>query len=116
MSTVPPPQPRQACSIPLPMGGARGREGHEGKCLREEPVLQQPHGAEPLIWLPCLLTAGPKGSKSLRQKLESFSKEKKGEQPLLPTLWSCSPAEWEIFGGAELGGVQTFSSLLALSC
>lgn len=103
-------------SIPLPVGGACGREGHEGKCLRGEPVLQQLHDAEPLILLPSFLTAGPKGSKSIRQKLEIFSKEKRGEQPLLPMLWSRSPAEREIFGGAELGGVHTLSSLLALSC
>lgn len=120
---MPRPQPRQACSIPLPVGGACSREGHKGKrlrgkkgSLRGEPVLQQLHDAEPLILLPFFLTAGPKGSKSIRQKLEIFSKEKRGEQPLLPMLWSRSPAEREIFGGPELGGVHTLSSLLALSC
>ena len=62
---------------------------------------KQPNDVEFLLFLP---TVGPKGSKSIRQKLESFSKEKKGEQP--PSYLGFghySQTEWVIFNGDELG-------------
>ncbi|XP_035759568.1 rho GTPase-activating protein 6-like [Egretta garzetta] len=52
-----------------------------------------------------LAKVGPKGSKSIRQKLESFSKEKKGERPrfyprLLPAPaghhWLLVGLSWEV--------------------
>lgn len=66
-------------------------------------MLKQPNDAEPLLSF--LLIVGPKGSKSIRQKLESFSKEKKGEQPpfpqgLAPALkrnwWGLMGLSWEV--------------------
>lgn len=106
---LPGPWPRQAHSVPLPAGGARGRalpaRVQKGKCLSGETVLKQPNDAEPVLSF--LLVVGPKGSKSIRQKLESFSKEKKGEQPpFYPGFGPCSQTQLVIFDGAELGGAQ----------
>lgn len=67
--------------------------------MDREPVLSQPRdaGAEPSPSL--LLLDGSKGIKSIRQKLESFSKERKGEQPhFYLGFGPCSRGEWVIFG------------------
>lgn len=75
-----------------------------------EPVLNQPQdaGAEPCPSL--FLADGSKGIKSIRQKLESFSKERKGEQPpfypaLVPALRGLV-----IFGGVGGARIQQDAS------
>lgn len=91
------------------MGGARGRalpaRVREGKRLEGATTPNQPNDAEP--FLSFLLVVGPKGSKSIRQKLESLSKEKKGEQcPFYAGFGPCSQTESVVFDGAELGDAQ----------
>lgn len=89
------------------MGGARGRalpaRVREGKRLEGATAPNQPNDG----LLSFLLIVGPKGSKSIRQKLESLSKEKKGEQrPFYAGFGPCSQTESVVFDGAELGDAQ----------
>ncbi|XP_068265485.1 uncharacterized protein [Nyctibius grandis] len=64
-----------------------------------------------------LAKVGPKGSKSIRQKLESFSKERKGEQHPFPRVFGpCSQRELGIFDGAELGGARVPCAVVVCWC